>query len=72
MALEIRPETGQAGNDLRLGRVLCLRFLLQRVLRDIDMDRARPTVVYCFDTQCDLSGRAAARLEQLGFAEVYD
>lgn len=36
------------------------------------LDRDRPVVVYCFDTQCDLSGRAAARLERFGFAEVYD
>jgi rhodanese-related sulfurtransferase len=36
------------------------------------LDHARPTIVYCFDTQCDLSGRGAARLVQLGFDEVYD
>jgi rhodanese-related sulfurtransferase len=33
---------------------------------------SRPTVVYCFDYQCDLSPRAAHRLEVLGFTEVYD
>jgi rhodanese-related sulfurtransferase len=36
------------------------------------LDRGRPVVVYCFDYQCDLSPRAACRLEQLGFEEVYD
>jgi rhodanese-related sulfurtransferase len=36
------------------------------------LDRRRPVVVYCFDTQCDLSSRAAARLVQLGFDDVYD
>jgi rhodanese-related sulfurtransferase len=36
------------------------------------LDRGRPVVVYCFDMQCDMSARAAARLEQLGFGEVYD
>jgi rhodanese-related sulfurtransferase len=36
------------------------------------LDRRRPVVVYCFDYQCDLSPRAASRLEQLGFEEVYD
>jgi rhodanese-related sulfurtransferase len=35
------------------------------------LDRARPVVVYCWDALCDMSPRAAARLEQLGF-EVYD
>lgn len=47
-------------------------------LRDLDreaarrLDRARPVVVYCWDWMCDMSPRAAARLEQLGFREVYD
>jgi rhodanese-related sulfurtransferase/CBS domain-containing protein len=36
------------------------------------LDRRRPVIVYCYDHECDLSPRAAARLEQLGFDEVYD
>src|SRR4051812_29805774 len=36
------------------------------------LDRTKPVVVYCYDYQCDLSPRAAHRLEQLGFDEVYD
>jgi rhodanese-related sulfurtransferase len=36
------------------------------------LDPARPTVVYCKDTLCDLSPRAARRLDALGFREVYD
>jgi rhodanese-related sulfurtransferase len=36
------------------------------------LDRERPVVVYCFDHQCDLSPRAAARLQHMGFADVYD
>src|SRR5229473_6606199 len=35
------------------------------------LDRERPVIVYCWDALCDMSPRAAARLEQLGF-EVYD
>src|SRR5437879_7739913 len=35
------------------------------------LDRARPVIVYCWDALCDMSPRAAARLEQLGF-DVYD
>ncbi|MFF8847887.1 rhodanese-like domain-containing protein [Streptomyces sp. NPDC015127] len=47
-------------------------------LRDLDreasirLDRHRPMVVYCWDWMCDMSPRTAARLEQLGFREVYD
>jgi rhodanese-related sulfurtransferase len=36
------------------------------------LDRATPTVVYCYDHECDLSARGAAILEALGFDDVYD
>ena len=35
------------------------------------LDRERPVVVYCWDALCDMSPRAAARLDELGF-DVYD
>jgi rhodanese-related sulfurtransferase len=35
------------------------------------LDPARPVIVYCWDTLCDLSSRAAWRLERIGF-HVYD
>jgi rhodanese-related sulfurtransferase len=36
------------------------------------LDAKRPVIVYCADQLCDLSPRAAARLRQLGFRQVYD
>jgi rhodanese-related sulfurtransferase len=36
------------------------------------LDPARPVIVYCYDWLCDMSPRAAARLERLGLARVYD
>lgn len=36
------------------------------------LDPHKPVVVYCYDHQCDLSSRAAARLASMGFDEVYD
>lgn len=36
------------------------------------LDRDRDVVVYCWDALCDLSPRAAARLDTLGFARVHD
>ena len=36
------------------------------------LDRSRPVIVYCWDSLCDLSPRAAQRLVSLGFTEVYD
>jgi rhodanese-related sulfurtransferase len=37
-----------------------------------ELDPARPVVVYCYDALCDMSPRAAHRLDILGFGEVYD
>jgi rhodanese-related sulfurtransferase/CBS domain-containing protein len=37
-----------------------------------ELDRSEPVVVYCNDTTCDMSPRAAWRLEALGFETVYD
>jgi rhodanese-related sulfurtransferase len=35
-------------------------------------DTTEPLLVYCFDQHCDLSARASARLEELGFENVHD
>jgi rhodanese-related sulfurtransferase len=45
---------------------------LGHILRDapIALDRTRPVIVYCRDCLCDLSARAAAQLELLGFTDV--
>jgi rhodanese-related sulfurtransferase len=36
------------------------------------LDKRAPVLVYCWDELCDLSPRAAHRLETLGFEQVYD
>jgi rhodanese-related sulfurtransferase/CBS domain-containing protein len=36
------------------------------------LERERPVIVYCYDFQCDLSPRSAARLESLSFKYVFD
>jgi rhodanese-related sulfurtransferase len=36
------------------------------------LDKQRPVIVYCWDYLCDMSPRAAARLDSLGFERVYD
>jgi rhodanese-related sulfurtransferase len=36
------------------------------------LDKARPVIVYCWDQLCDMSPRAAALLDRLGFERVYD
>ena len=43
VAVEVRTEAREAGDDLILGRVLGARLLLERVLRDVDVDRTRAT-----------------------------
>jgi rhodanese-related sulfurtransferase/CBS domain-containing protein len=37
-----------------------------------DLDPIKPTVTYCFDNQCDLSARLAARLVSEKFSQVYE
>lgn len=44
---------------------------LDRRARD-ELDPSRPVIVYCNDFLCDMSPRAAERLTQLGFTDVYD
>jgi rhodanese-related sulfurtransferase len=34
--------------------------------------KANAVVVYCADSECDSSSKAAARLEEAGFTSVYD
>jgi rhodanese-related sulfurtransferase len=36
------------------------------------LDKRAPVIVYCWDELCDLSPRAAHRLAELGFEQVYD
>ena len=36
------------------------------------LDKREPVIVYCWDYLCDMSPRAAARLDSLGFEQVYD
>jgi len=35
-------------------------------------DKNKKTVVYCMDEECDASPKAANRMEELGYADVYD
>ncbi len=37
-----------------------------------ELDRGRAVIVYCWDALCDMSPRAACRLDTLGFEHVYD
>jgi rhodanese-related sulfurtransferase len=36
------------------------------------LDKHKPVIVYCWDYLCDMSSRAAARLDSLGFERAYD
>ena len=70
--LEVLPRGEFADEHLEGARSLPLTDLTRRRIAEEQLDPDRPTVVYCFDTQCDLSPRAAHRLEALGFTDVYD
>jgi rhodanese-related sulfurtransferase len=83
----LRPlvEQGAGDGGLQIAEVLPeeeyhwahLPGALHVPLKDFDDAAAvlvadRPVVTYCHDMQCDMSPRAAAALERLGFAEVAD
>src|SRR4051812_35784824 len=69
-AVEVLPASDFAEEHPPGAINLPLPQLTAEAVRSLDAGRA--TIVYCFDTQCDLSGRGAARMTQLGFDEVYD
>lgn len=35
-------------------------------------DKSAPILVYCMDAECEASSKAARKLEDLGYKEVYD
>lgn len=35
-------------------------------------DKSKPVLVYCMDAECDASPKAAQRMEELGYTDVYD
>jgi rhodanese-related sulfurtransferase len=35
-------------------------------------DKSQPVLVYCMNTECDASSKAARKLDELGYREVYD
>ena len=35
-------------------------------------DKDAPVLIYCMDTECQASAKAASRMEELGYTNVYD
>jgi rhodanese-related sulfurtransferase len=68
--VEVLPAADYAGDHLPGAISLPLRRL-EREATEV-LDRDRPVIVYCWESACDLSPRAARRLETLGFTKVYD
>jgi rhodanese-related sulfurtransferase/CBS domain-containing protein len=68
--IEVLPEAAWRQEHLPGAINIPLPQMRSGALRDLDPDA--PTVVYCYDHECDLSSRAAALLETLGFSDVYD
>jgi rhodanese-related sulfurtransferase/CBS domain-containing protein len=68
--LEVLPASAYDGEHLPGAVNIDLPSLTRQAAGQLDPDR--PVVVYCYDTECDLSARGAAVLEAYGFSEVYD
>ena len=44
----------------------------EKAMRQAVPDEESPVMVYCMDRNCDASEKAAARLERMGYTDVYD
>jgi rhodanese-related sulfurtransferase len=70
--LEVLPTSAFASEHLPGARNIPLPDLNEDAISRSGLVRDRPTVVYCYDHECDLSARGAELLEALGFSEVHD
>jgi rhodanese-related sulfurtransferase len=70
VALEVLPPSAFDREHLPGAVNIALPELTRAAAGKLPQDR--PVVVYCYDTQCDLSARAAALLATYGFDDVYD
>jgi len=68
--VEVLPAEEYAEAHLPGALNLSLKNLNRKTVAQLE--RERPVIVYCYDFQCDLSPRSAARLESLGFKYVFD
>ena len=68
--VEVLPATEYEELRLPDARSIPLKTIDARTTAELD--RAGAVIVYCWDALCDLSPRAACRLDTLGFEHVYD
>jgi rhodanese-related sulfurtransferase/CBS domain-containing protein len=68
--VEVLPAAGYRDEHLPGAINIPLKELDEETTRRLEA--SRPVIVYCYDYQWDLSSRAAARLESIGFTKVYD
>ena len=43
-----------------------------RKIQSVARDKSEPVIVYCLDSDCEASAKAARLMESLGYEEVYD
>ncbi len=41
-------------------------------IQQVVPEKSQPVLVYCLDQECDASPKAAGKLEELGYQDVYD
>ncbi|MEN3271881.1 MAG: hypothetical protein V7636_642 [Actinomycetota bacterium] len=68
--IEVLPESAWRREHLPGAINIALPMLRADAVSELDP--GAPTVVYCYDHECDLSARGAALLESFGFTDVYD
>ncbi len=67
--IDVLPASAYKKEHLPHAINIPLQKMTAENLKPLRKDQA--VIVYCYDFQCDMSARAAFRLESLGFQEVY-
>jgi rhodanese-related sulfurtransferase len=44
----------------------------EETIQQIAPEKSKPVLVYCHDAECQASPKAARKMEELGYQEVYD
>jgi rhodanese-related sulfurtransferase len=70
--VEVLPASAYRSEHLPGALNIPMADLTPETVERAGLVRERPVVVYCYDHECDLSARAAAVLDALGFPDVHD
>ena len=69
--IEVLPREYFEKFHLPGARNVPLNDAFPRRIQELVPDKSQPVLVYCLDEECDASPKAAGKLEELGYQDVY-